>query len=308
MTDIERDDANSTRPDRTTTGTNRTATGTSRTVTGTNRTVTGTNRTVTGTNRTVSTVTASIGEVLVSARGLQKSFGPRQILKNVDFDMLVGDITVIIGKSGSGKSTLLRALAGLTDPDDGRITFDGRVVFEDEERTEDWEEVESHVGMVFQAYTLWPHMDVLSNLTLAPRKRLGLSKSEALARAEVALAEVGMAHHLRSRPTQLSGGERQRVAIARALMMKPKLLLCDEITSALDPPVAAEVLEVLRRLKEEEGIAVALVTHDMAFASKAADRVVFFHEGEIAVNATPEQAFNHCENPDLKKFLDAVRF
>lgn len=266
----------------------------------------------TGPNRrqapAVPTVTASIGEVLVSARGLQKSFGERQILKNVDFDMLVGDITVIIGKSGSGKSTLLRALAGLTDPDDGRIVFDGQVVFEDEERTEEWEDVESHVGMVFQTYTLWPHMDVLANLTLAPRKRLGLSKSEAHDRAEVALAEVGMAHHLRSRPLQLSGGERQRVAIARALMMRPKLLLCDEITSALDPPVAAEVLGVLRRLKEEEGIAVALVTHDMAFASKAADRVVFFHEGEIAVNATPDDAFNHNSNPDLKKFVDAVRF
>jgi polar amino acid transport system ATP-binding protein len=151
-------------------------------------------------------------------------------------------------------------------------------------------------------------MDVLSNLTLAPRKRLGLSKSEAQDRAEVALKEVGMGHHLRSRPLQLSGGERQRVAIARALMMRPKLLLCDEITSALDPPVAAEVLEVLRRIKLEEGIAVALVTHDMAFASKAADRVVFFDNGEIAVNATPDDAFNHNSDPELKKFLDAVRF
>jgi ABC-type polar amino acid transport system ATPase subunit len=111
-----------------------------------------------------------------------------------------------------------------------------------------------------------------------------------------------------SRSTQLSGGERQRVAIARALMMRPKLLLCDEITSALDPPVAAEVLGVLSRLKEEEGIAVALVTHDMAFAAKAADRLVFFHEGEIAVNTSPERAFNQTDNEDLKKFVDAVRF
>ena len=259
-------------------------------------------------NQTEPTITATHGEVLVTARGLQKSFGDRQILKNVDFDMLVGDISVIIGKSGSGKSTLLRAIAGLTDPDAGRIVFDGRVVFEDEERTDEWAEVEQSVGMIFQTYTLWPHMDVLANLTLAPRKRLGLGKEEARERAEVALAEVGMAQHLRSRPSQLSGGERQRVAIARALMMKPKLLLCDEITSALDPPVAAEVLEVLRRLKQEEGIAVALVTHDMAFASKAADRVVFFHEGEIAVNATPDEAFNRSDNPELKKFVDAVRF
>ncbi len=276
----------------------------------TGSTPTGSNRTPTGSIRTgtVKTITASIGEVLVTARGLQKSFGDRQILKNVDFDMLVGDITVIIGKSGSGKSTLLRALAGLTDPDDGKITFDGEVVFEEGERTDAWDEVDSHVGMIFQSYTLWPHMDVLANLTLAPRKRLGMSQAEALERAKRSLAEVGMSQHLRSKPSQLSGGERQRVAIARALMMQPKLLLCDEITSALDPPVAAEVLDVLRRLKQDEGIAVALVTHDMAFASKAADRLVFFPEGEIAVNTTPDDAFNHNDNPDLKKFVDAVRF
>ena len=248
------------------------------------------------------------GQVLVEAHGLQKSFGPRKILRNVDFTMNKGDITVIIGKSGSGKSTLLRALAGLTDPDEGQIVVDGQTVFEDKRRTKLWDGVRSEVGMVFQTYTLWPHMNVLDNLVLAPKKTRGVGAGEARDRAEVALAEVGMAHHILSRPTQLSGGERQRVAIARALMMKPKLLLCDEITSALDPPVAAEVLDVLRRLKEEDGIAVALVTHDMAFASKAADRVVFFHEGEIAVNATPEAAFDNCDNEDLKKFVDAVRF
>jgi len=161
--------------------------------------------------------------------------------------------------------------------------------------------------MVFQSYNLWPHMNVLDNLVLAPRKILGLSASEAEARAEKALAEVGMAEHIRSRSTQLSGGERQRVAIARALMMRPQVLLCDEITSALDPPVAAEVLGVLARLKQEEGLAVVLVTHDMAFASKAADRVVFFSNGRIAVDSTPEKAFHQCDNPELKAFVDAVR-
>lgn len=247
-------------------------------------------------------------DTLVSARNLEKSFHGRKILIDVDFDMLAGDITVIIGRSGSGKSTLLRGLAGLTDPDAGTIEFGGSEVFADGQRTDAWDEKSGEVGMIFQTYTLWPHMDVLENLTLAPRKRLGLSSSDARERAERALSEVGMLHHIDSRSTQLSGGERQRVAIARALMMKPKLLLCDEITSALDPPVAAEVLEVLRRLKEEEGIAVALVTHDMAFASKAADRVVFFHEGRIAVNSTPAEAFDQSENEDLKKFVDAVRF
>lgn len=248
------------------------------------------------------------GQVLISAHGLQKSFHGRPILRHVDFEMKAGDITVIIGKSGSGKSTLLRALAGLTDPDEGEIVMDGQVVFADGTRTSEWNKVRADVGMVFQSYTLWPHMNVLDNLTLAPRKQLNMNAAEARQRAEVALAEVGMGDHLLSSPSQLSGGERQRVAIARALMMKPKLLLCDEITSALDPPVAAEVLEVLRRLKEDEGIAVALVTHDMAFASKAADRVVFFHNGEIAVNASPAEAFDQCDNPELKRFVDAVRF
>jgi len=264
--------------------------------------------TQTGESGLETTTTGRFGKVLVSARGLQKAFHGRTILKNVDFDMLVGDITVIIGKSGSGKSTLLRALAGLTEPDDGTIRFDGEVVFEEQKRTKEWGKVNQEIGMIFQTYTLWPHMNVLDNLTLAPRKKLGLAASEAGDRAEVALAEVGMKHHLMSRSTQLSGGERQRVAIARALMMRPKLLLCDEITSALDPPVAAEVLGVLSRLKEEEGIAVALVTHDMAFAAKAADRLVFFHEGEIAVNTSPERAFSQTDNDDLKKFVDAVRF
>lgn len=245
---------------------------------------------------------------LCSCRNITKEFHERVILDGVDFDVKAGEVTVVIGKSGSGKSTLLRVIAGLEEPEDGDITFDGRLVLEEGEPTEEWAYAEKQVGMIFQSYTLWPHMDVLANLTLAPRKILGLSASEAEARAEVALAEVGMAHHIRSRSTQLSGGERQRVAIARALMMRPRLLLCDEITSALDPPVAAEVLGVLARLKQEEGLAVVLVTHDMAFASKAADRLVFFHEGQIAVNTTPHEAFNNCSNPDLKAFVDAVRF
>ncbi|WP_228000200.1 amino acid ABC transporter ATP-binding protein [Nocardia australiensis] len=245
---------------------------------------------------------------LVSARGLTKSYFGRTILDGVDFDMRRGDITVVIGKSGSGKSTLLRAMAGLTDPDSGLMTIDGTTVFENGHRTEAWKKESAEVGMVFQTYTLWPHMNVFQNLTLAPRKVLRQKKDELRARAEAALSEVGMADHIDSRCTELSGGERQRVAIARALMMKPKLILCDEITSALDPPVAAEVLGVLTRLKQEEGIAVALVTHDMAFASKAADRLVFFSNGRIRVDTTPDLAFNSCDDPELAKFVDAVRF
>jgi ABC-type polar amino acid transport system ATPase subunit len=243
----------------------------------------------------------------VEARNLRKEFHGNVVLDGVDFDVAAGQVNVIIGKSGSGKSTLLRVIAGLEEPEQGDVTIDGKLVRSDGERTADWDFGAERVGMVFQSYNLWPHMNVLDNLTLAPRKILGLSASESEARAETALEEVGMAHHIRSRSTQLSGGERQRVAIARALMMRPEVLLCDEITSALDPPVAAEVLGVLSRLKQEEGLAVCLVTHDMAFASKAADRVVFFSNGRIAVDATPENAFHHCDDPELKAFVDAVR-
>jgi polar amino acid transport system ATP-binding protein len=255
-----------------------------------------------------STATSPPASSLVSARNLRKEFHGSPVLDGVDFDVASGEICVVIGKSGSGKSTLLRVIAGLEEPEDGDVSIDAKLVRSGGTRTADWSHGASMVGMVFQSYTLWPHMNVLDNLVLAPRKILGLSAREARERAEAALDEVGMAHHIDSRSTQLSGGERQRVAIARALMMRPRVLLCDEITSALDPPVAAEVLGVLARLKQEDGIAVVLVTHDMAFASKAADRVVFFSRGRIAVDATPDEAFHHCENPELKAFVDAVRF
>ncbi|MER5223260.1 amino acid ABC transporter ATP-binding protein [Streptomyces flaveus] len=242
-------------------------------------------------------------------RGVSKSFYGRQVLKEADFRIGSGEMAVLIGKSGSGKSTLLRVIAGLEEPDAGDIHLDGQCVVQDGEYQEEaWKELRGQIGMIFQSYTLWPHMNVLDNLTLAPRQVLGESRSQLLERAEQALTEVGMAQHLRSRSTQLSGGERQRVAIARALMMRPRLLLCDEITSALDPPVAAEVLGVLTKLKEEEGIACVIVTHDMAFASKAADRLCFFEDGVIKEDALPSEAFTNPQTPGLRAFIDAIRF
>lgn len=241
-------------------------------------------------------------------RGVSKSFHGRPVLKEADFRIDSGEIAVLIGKSGSGKSTLLRVIAGLEEPDAGDIHLAGQTVVQDGEYQEAWTELRGQIGMIFQSYTLWPHMNVLDNLTVAPRLVLGESKAQLLERAERALTDVGMAHHLRSRCVQLSGGERQRVAIARALMMRPRLLLCDEITSALDPPVAAEVLGVLTKLKEEEGIACAIVTHDMAFASKAADRLCFFEDGLIKEDAPPSEAFTNPRTPGLRAFIDAIRF
>ncbi|WP_314326234.1 amino acid ABC transporter ATP-binding protein [Paenarthrobacter ilicis] len=247
-------------------------------------------------------------EPILVAEGVTKSFGPRTVLKSVSFEIAAGEIGVLIGKSGSGKSTLLRIFAGLDEADAGNIHVRGTQVVEDGEYTDEWDEARSQIGMIFQHYTLWPHMTVLENLALAPRLVLRESRQKILERAKEALAEVGMSQHLHSRSPQLSGGERQRVAIARALMMRPKVLLCDEITSALDPPVAAEVLGVITKLKEEEGIGAVLVTHDMAFASKAADKVLYFEEGVVAEEGPPSAMFTRPQTPGLQQFVDAVRF
>lgn len=246
--------------------------------------------------------------VLMQARGVSKAFHGRTVLKDINFQVASGEIAVLIGKSGSGKSTLLRIIAGLTAPDAGTLEMRGEEVIVDGEHRPSWKTMRGDVGMVFQNYTLWPHMSVRQNLCLAPKRVLRESSKSLMDRAARALAEVGMAHHLDSRCTQLSGGERQRVAIARALMMRPKLILCDEITSALDPPVAAEVLGVLTKLKNEEGIACVIVTHDMAFASKAADRVCFFQDGVIAEEGEPREVLGNPKTSGLRAFVEAIRF
>ena len=244
----------------------------------------------------------------MEAMGLSKSFHGREVLKSVDFTLNKGEIAVLIGKSGSGKSTLLRIIAGLTEPDKGDVDMMGERVIIDGEYQKTWRAARDKVGMIFQSYTLWPHMNVRENLSLAPRKVLNENQSQITERAHLALSEVGMAHHLNSRVTQLSGGERQRVAIARALMMRPQVLLCDEMTSALDPPVAAEVLGVITKLKEEEGIACILVTHDMAFAAKAADRLAYFEKGVIAEEGDAQKLLFEPESDGLRDFVASVRF
>ena len=217
---------------------------------------------------------------LVSSTNLCKQFHDRKVLDGVDFDVASGEVSVIIGKSGSGKSTLLRVIAGLEDPEDGEVTIDGVLVRSGGARTADWNQGAAKVGMVFQSYTLWPHMNVLHNLTLAPRKILGMSGSEAEARAEVALSEVGMAQHIRSRSTQLSGGERQRVAIARALMNHPRVLFADEPTGNLDADTGRQIMTVLEDLHQKSGQTIVMVTHDRALAREA-DRVLVLTDGHL---------------------------
>ncbi len=249
-----------------------------------------------------------VEQSIVSLQAITKRFGTRTVLNGIDFTMAAREMVVVMGKSGSGKSTMLRVLAGLTEPDSGKVFIDGIQVIDGPRRLPDWSTLRRRVGMIFQQYTLWPHMDVLNNLALGPRRVLGEGGASIRARAAEVLEEVGMVQHLCSRPSQLSGGERQRVAIARALMMRPQVLLCDEITSALDPPVAHEVLGVLTKLRDHEGIACIIVTHDMAFAAKAAQRLLFVEDGEISDEGSPEAAFTSAKSPGLAEFVKATRW
>ncbi|MEE8737775.1 MAG: amino acid ABC transporter ATP-binding protein [Bifidobacterium sp.] len=243
---------------------------------------------------------------IVEVRHLNKAYGEHVILDDVSYEFFAGQIVVIVGRSGSGKSTLLRTIAGLTELDAGSILIDGVTVVDDGEESEDWQEMRSRIGMIFQSYTLWPHLSVFRNLALAPSKVLHMDAGEIRNRAKSSLTAVGMEDYIDVMPSTLSGGQRQRVAIARALMMNPRVLLCDEITSALDPPVAADVLSVLTRLKEEENLAVILVTHDMSFAAHAADRVLFFNQGHIDKYGSFDEARHAVDNVELQSFIKAI--
>ena len=245
-------------------------------------------------------------DAIVRLRAVKKQYGSVTVLDGIDVAIYPGEMVVVMGRSGSGKSTILRVMAGLTEPDSGTVDIDGTRVIEGAVRRPEWSSLRRRIGMIFQQYTLWPHMDVLENLALAPRRIFHEPDDVIERRAAAVLDEVGMARHLRSRPTQLSGGERQRVAIARALMMRPQLLLCDEITSALDPPVAHEVLGVLTKLRDNDGIACVIVTHDMAFAMKAAQRLLFVERGQIVDQGPPEEAFKGSASEGLDEFIKAT--
>ncbi|MBD9374725.1 amino acid ABC transporter ATP-binding protein [Rhizobium sp. ARZ01] len=239
---------------------------------------------------------------MIEIENVRKSFGQLEVLKGIDLTVSKGEVVTVIGGSGSGKSTLLTCINGLEPIDAGRIVIDGTDVHA---KTTDLNKLRQKVGIVFQQWNAFPHLTVLENVMLAPRKVLGLSKAEAEEIAVKQLTHVGLAEKLAVYPNRMSGGQQQRMAIARALAMSPEYMLFDEVTSALDPMLVGEVLDTLRMLASE-GMTMICVTHEMKFAREVSDRVAFFHQGIMAEIASPEQLFDAPQHPETKKFLAAT--
>jgi polar amino acid transport system ATP-binding protein len=236
---------------------------------------------------------------VVEVRGVTKSYGEMEVLRGIDLAVREHEAVALIGASGSGKSTLLRCIDLLDEIDDGDVLIDGEVVTDPSVQPHG---VRKRLGMVFQAFNLFPHLTVLENVTLSPRRAHGVAKGEAEERARELLARFGLAGREDSYPDRLSGGQQQRVAIVRALAPSPRALLLDEVTSALDPELVGEVLEAVRELKAE-GITMLITTHEMGFAREVADEVCFLHEGLIVERGAPERIFTEPEHPETRRFL-----
>ena len=243
-----------------------------------------------------------MSDATLRVESLHKSFGDLEVLRGVDVEVDDHEVVCLIGASGSGKSTLLRCIDLLEPIDAGRILIEGADVTA---RGVDQNAVRSKIGIVFQSFNLFPHMTVRKNVTLAPKKVLGMSESEAAGRADELLARFGLAAKADEFPDRLSGGQQQRVAIVRALAMQPDLLLLDEVTSALDPVLVAEVLDTVRELAAQ-GMTMVIATHEMGFARDIANRVCFLHEGSIVEEGDPEQIFTEPAQAETRLFLDRI--
>jgi polar amino acid transport system ATP-binding protein len=239
---------------------------------------------------------------LLALNGISKRFGTHVALDDVTLTIESGEVVAIIGRSGSGKTTLLRCINGLEVPDRGEIVFDGRRV---ERSRAGLRALRGEIGIVFQSFNLFPHLTVERNITLGPTVAKGLSLADAKVRAREVLRQVGLEEKIDAVPLQLSGGQQQRVAIARSLAMQPRLMLFDEITSALDPELVGEVINVLEKLATE-GMTMILVTHEMGFARVAADTIVFMHQGKVWEKGPPARLFTAPATAELATFIDAI--
>jgi polar amino acid transport system ATP-binding protein len=241
--------------------------------------------------------------ILVEIHQLRKSFGTNEVLKGIDLQVQSGEVIAIIGKSGSGKSTLLRCINGLETFQAGSLTVDGKPLLH--KNAVAMRELRQRVGMIFQSFNLFPHLTVGKNVMLAPKLVKLREARPGEEQARKLLQRVGLAEKYDAYPDQLSGGQQQRVAIARALAMEPAVLLCDEITSALDPELVGEVLRVVESLADE-GMTLLMVTHEMSFARKVSDRVIFMHQGRVHEMGPPEQLFASPKTPELQQFLSSL--
>jgi polar amino acid transport system ATP-binding protein len=239
---------------------------------------------------------------VLEARGVTKAFDEHEVLRGIDLGLAEHEAIALIGASGSGKSTLLRCLDLIEDIDDGDVLLDGEVVTDP---SVDVVAVRRKLGLVFQAFNLFPHMSVLDNVTLGPIRAQGMGKAEAAEAGRALLARFGLAGREDAHPDELSGGQQQRVAIVRALAARPRALLLDEVTSALDPELVGEVLGLVRELKAE-GTTMILATHEMSFAREVADEVCFLEEGRIIERGEPERIFTTPEQPETQRFLKRV--
>ena len=241
-------------------------------------------------------------EAKLSLRGVTKSFGNQAVLKGVDLEVADGEMICLIGASGSGKSTLLRCINQLEPIDDGTVWLDGLDI---SEPGLDLGPIRRRIGIVFQSFNLFPHMTAMENVLLAPRRVLSETSQTLRPRAEELFARFGLATHQEKYPDQLSGGQQQRVAVIRALAMRPEMMLFDEITSALDPELVGEVLDVLRQLRTE-GMTMILATHEMGFARELADRVCFMDGGVIVEQGPPDELFSAPKVARTQEFLRSI--
>ena len=243
-------------------------------------------------------------DVIISVKDLCKHYNGGEIkaLDGVTTDIRKGEVVVVIGPSGSGKSTFLRSLNLLERPTSGTITFEGQDITSP---STDINKLRQNMGMVFQHFNLFPHLSILENMTIAPRKLLKMSKADAEAEAKRLLEKVALGDRANAYPSQLSGGQKQRIAIVRALCMKPDVLLFDEPTSALDPEMVGEVLDVMKDLARD-GMTMVVVTHEMGFAKEVGSRVIFMDGGKIVEEGTPDEIFGDTSNERLKTFLAKV--
>jgi polar amino acid transport system ATP-binding protein len=245
---------------------------------------------------------SAAGAAVLDVRGVTKSFGTREVLRGIDLTVAEHRAVALIGASGSGKSTLLRCIDLLEDVDDGDIFLDGEVITDPAVETV---AVRRRLGLVFQAYNLFPHLTALQNVVLGERRAHGVSRGEAEERGRSLLARFGLEGREHDRPDHLSGGQQQRVAIARAFSGRPRALLLDEVTSALDPELVGEVLGAVRDLKAE-GMTMIIATHEMSFAREVADEVAFLHDGRIVEQGPPERVLSSPQRAETKRFLSRL--